>query len=276
MPSKESKITLPFDEKEPTLSASSCEDQIIKRDQLESLLSQKDEAMPEALNRLIEDLKEQYEDRLETMQYYGILPKKDDADEQYAPFPTCASALNSFSEEELEVARSFMNPVLLLVPENSFMAKVRALNSGKHLILYDETFVDYHFMDLDTESEGIAGWRPVIVEGYDPSTDEPTDDAGLRFDERIRAKKEERKACEKGMDRHKYAMLMLESIKSGEPIDQNSFTILDDDEALSREGVPYACFDKGYHEADFYWGSPGRIDPRARFRSSVGGDKIIS
>lgn len=220
-------------------------------------------------------LQEQYDERLNTLKHYGFLREKPDS-EGPTDTPSFAQTMQSFSPEELEVASHFQKPVLLLIPETSFASKVKALDTGQHEILYDETFVDSNFTEPDTDSDQTAGWRAVIVDGSDQMEAYVGDELNLRFEERLKRRKAARKSGEKGMDRHRYTLLMLEAIRNGQPIDQGCFTLLDDDPALSSSGVPYADFDTGYHEVDFYWGSPGRIDKKARFRSSVGGDKLIS
>ena len=74
-----------------------------------------------------------------------------------------------------------------------------------------------------------------------------------------------------------YALLYLESVKSGNPIDRgNCCTILDDDPVWNEYGIPY-----GESSADtaIYFGlkeKSGESSFRsARFRSSVGGDILF-
>ena len=76
----------------------------------------------------------------------------------------------------------------------------------------------------------------MIVDGAKEMPLKEDDDTELTFAERIKNRKT--KPGEKGMERHAYALLMMESLRKGEPIDKDTYTLLDDDPALSASGVP--------------------------------------
>ncbi|MBI5422070.1 hypothetical protein HZA44_02970, partial [Candidatus Peregrinibacteria bacterium] len=80
-----------------------------------------------------------------------------------------------------------------------------------------------------------------------------------------------RKPGENGMERHAYALLMMESLRKGEPIDKETYTLLDDDPALSASGVPDAHWGDGNSRVNFNSRDPASVNGNARLRSAVGG-----
>jgi len=221
-------------------------------------------------------LKSQYSERLMTLQHYGFLTEAGKSKEGDVPVPSYEKAMSNFKPEELEIVRHFQKPMLLLIPETSFAAKVKALDARKQGMQKNDTYVDNIFTKTDSGSDKITGWRAVIVDGAHEMDAYEGDNLGLSFDERIKNRKEARKSGEKGMDRHKYALLMMEAIRNGDPVDKELYTLLDDDPALSVSSVPGASFDPDDREVDFDARYPVLVRGYARFRSSVGGDVLLS
>ena len=224
-----------------------------------------DEVLAKKLN-----LDEQYSERLTTLKEFGFLK------EDKVKTPSFEEAMSTFKPEELEIASHFQKPTLLLVPENSFETKVKSLNGYNDGMMLDETYIDRNYFYSDSGSDQIVGWRVVIVDGANEMEAYEGDDLKAKLGERVESKKNSRKSGEKGMDRHRYVMLMMEAIRNNNPVDQKSHTILDDDPALTHCFVPFSGFDTGYHEVSFYQSHPNLVDSNMFLRSSVGGDVLIS
>lgn len=219
-------------------------------------------------------LRSQYEMRLETL----VGPVASGIFARGAPMPSCDRVLGSFTLEMLELAQTFQGPTLLLVPETSFAAKVKALDTHKTMKGQQDAFVNDVFKENDSGSEKITGWKAVIVEGAKKMEVKKGDNEDFELGERIANRKVARKPSEKGMDRHIYAMLMLEALRKGEPIDEHGqmggpYTVLDDDHALSDLFVPSADWRHPIPPRVIFGGDRTREKiGDARFRSSVGGD----
>ena len=224
----------------------------------------------------VKKLEPQYDERLETLKYYGFLDKNGKAKKGDVPPPSVEKAMSAFKPEELEIASSFQKPTLLLIPETSFAAKVRALDTHKQGIQKKDTYVHDNYTRTDSGSHKITGWRAVIVDGAQEMEAYEGDNLDLIFDKRIKNRKTARKPGEKGMDRHRYALLMMEAIKNGDPVDKELYTLLDDDPALSDSYVPGARFLPDSRGVYFYVYHSDRVDGSARFRSSVGGDVLLA
>lgn len=227
-------------------------------------------ALAEKLN-----LKAQYVRRLNTLRHYGMIGEEGEFNVDKLPTPSYEQVLNSFTQNELEVASAFSRPMLLIIPESSLEFKVKVISASKEEVLKHETYINEHYKTTDTGPDKITGWRAVIVEGTPEITPFKDDDVNTKFDERIKQRKTNRSSIEKGMDRHKYCILMMEAVRDGEPIDKKLFTILDDDPALSNENVPAADFDPNNNWIRFNWRFPDDVNVCARFRPSVGGDKML-
>jgi hypothetical protein len=221
-----------------------------------------------------------------------------------APMPTCEAVLKTFSTEQLEIASKYQEPKLLIVPETSFAAKVAALDAAMAIAKersalsirhegpvskadrervaeigkWQNAYVNHEtFLETDPGSERITGWRAVIVDGaneIDPA--KMGDDVKLALGGRRDRRKEARRPGEGGMDRHLYAMLMLDAVMKGEPVDKVAndwrYTLLEDDSANSESRVPYAGLYPDVRRVRFGWSPPGDVDGYGRFRRSVGGD----
>ena len=217
------------------------------------------------------NLEAQYFERLDTLKHYGFLTENGETREGDVPVPSYEKALSTFKPEELEIANHFQKPMLLLVPETSFAAKIQALDAHRQRMQQNYTYVDEIFSRTDVSSGKIVGWRAVIVDSAKEMESYEGDILYLEFNKRIENRKAARRPGEKGMDRHRYALLMMEAIRNGDPVDQELCTLLDDDPALSDYGVPVARFSRSCLAVDFDWASPRPLGGNARFRSSVGG-----
>jgi len=224
----------------------------------------------------VKKLELQYDERLETLKHYGFLSESGKAKKGDVPPPSIEKAMGTFKPEELEIASHFQKPMLLLVPETSFAAKIKALDAHKQGMQGNDTYVYKIYTDSDSGSDKITGWRVVIVDGAQEMEIYEGDDLGARVGRRIENRKKARKPGEKGMDRHRYVLLMMEGIKIGNPIDLTAYTLLDDDPALSDSSVPNAGFLPGRRKVSFGEGNPEHVSVCARFRSSVGGDVLLT
>ena len=230
--------------------------------------------MLEIIHRL--DLEAQYGERLNTLKHYGFLAESGEAREGDIQPPTFEKAMSAFTPQELEIASYFQKPTLLLIPETSFAAKIHALDAHKQGMQKNDTYIDEIYTDSDSGSDKITGWRAVIADGARVMGCYEDDKLDLRLDKRIEQRRATRKPGEKGMDRHRYVLLMMEATKSGNPVDKELFTLLDDDSALSGSDMPYAGFDDPDDRGVCFGGSyPDDVDVNARFRSSVGGDVLL-
>ncbi len=229
------------------------------------------ESKKEALAKKL-DLLEQYDTRYQTLIKFGFVDEAKIKEGNAHP-PTYEKVIESFTPEMLELATTFQEPTLLLVPQNSFASKVQALNSNTEIQKHLDVLLDHVFKTDDQGSEKITGWKAVIVDGAKKMPLKVMDNAGMEFDKRLDNRKATRKPNEKGMDRNTYMMLMMESLQNGEPIDFEAPTLLDNDPALSGPIVPYA-FWSGARVA-FGLGQYDDILGKVRFRSVVGGDVIL-
>ena len=242
------------------------------------------------------NLEDQYDERLNTLKYFKFLTEKGEVREGDAALPSCEKAMNTFTLEELKIASGYKKPTLLLIPEISFEAKIKAINAKKqpNEVIPDKVVYYSDSDDSDGWRSVIKGWRAVIVDGSKEMEVYDGDDIYKRFDIRIQMRKATRKPSEKGMDRHRYAMLKMEAIKDNKPINQNTTTILDDDPALDADGVLKLGFDEfsGFRVPDASWRGFHQnwcnstctdisewgilLHRNQRFRSSVGGNVLFT
>jgi hypothetical protein len=215
------------------------------------------------------ELPPQFAERLVTLSFFGFLDVKGATKKGDVPAPTLDQAMAVFTPDMLALVRTFQAPTLLLVPDTSFDAKVKAIDARKNKG-QAYTYQAGLYKKSDSGSEKITGWRAVIVDGakgIDPK--KMSDDVELALAERVENRKAARKPGEKGMGRHAYALLMMESLRKGEPIDKNTWTLLDDDPALSDTVVPCAYWDGA--RVSFDSDLPDVALGFARLRSAVGG-----
>ncbi len=227
-------------------------------------------------------LREQYSERLKVLKHFHFLTKKLGTRTGDAPTPSFYEVAKTFSLEMLELADTFQEPTLLLVPETYFYAKTRAVdvyttikNQGR--ISVDEIYNEAKlFSESDPDFRKTAGWRACLVEGAHDMKVKEDDNANLSLGERLENRKASLRPNEKGMDRNTYIMLMMGAMKKGEPLDQDTHTLLEDDPARSVDKIPEVYWDYDYNFVNFGWDDPSEVREKARFRSSVGGDVLLS
>ncbi|MBI2524252.1 hypothetical protein HYW11_03545, partial [Candidatus Peregrinibacteria bacterium] len=118
------------------------------------------------------------------------------------------------------------------------------------------------------------GWEFWVMDGLQEMDVASYDDTGKILDERIAAVQAYRAKNDlNGFDRNKSVLLFMHSLQNGNPVDQKSYTLLDEDAAYKKgKIVPNSGWSGvragfgGYYAA-WQYGS-------ARFRSSVGGDVV--
>ena len=222
------------------------------------------------------NLKAQYVRRLNILRHYDLIGEGAEFNEDNIAPPSYEAVVAGFKPEELEIATRFIQPMLLIIPETSLAFKVKVLSACKEKVLKHETYINEDYRVTDTGPGKITGWRAVIVESAPEIQPYEGDNVNATFDERIKQRKATRQTYEKGMDRHRYCLLMMEAVRDGHPVDKKLFTLLDDDTALSETKVPAADFDPNNEWIRFNWRYPDDVNVCARFRPSVGGDRILS
>lgn len=239
------------------------------------------EEMRSRVELLLSQYAKQYEDSMNVLRHAGLLEGN--------KLPAFEKVMNTFTPEKLELASKFQEPKLRLVPAK-FGALIQAIDSHK-MKGQKDTYVNKEiFGDPDPESSsGDSGdlgsekiiWRPVIVESAQEMEVKEGDNKDEKLKKRIEKRQAERKdTLLKGIDRDIYAMIMLESIIKGQPIDQLGCTILDGDDALDfslSSKVPMARYFKDDKENEVaFYGTPSRDkNSFARFRSVIEGDGLI-
>jgi hypothetical protein len=198
------------------------------------------------------DLKSQFENRCEVLAHCGFYEQ-----------PVFSDVELSFRPRELEIATSFQEPTLLLIPDCSTSQLRNVLDSYANRL----------------EGQGeirINHWKAVIVDGAIQMKAYNGDDPKKRVIDRISSRFDMLRPSEKGMDLRRYLMLMLAKLgESGTSVDpKGSATFLDDQpDRLGDDKGLYACWRDGRIVIDDEF---DEIDPITMFRSSVGGDKILS
>lgn len=208
---------------------------------------------------------DQYKKRIETLNFFGLNDIR---------FPYYETVIKSFTKEELELAKTFQEPTLLLIPECSFQRKIEAINNHKTMPNQKDCYVD-EIYNPPKENNAISCYRAMIAEGAKEMNMKEGDNLNFILLDRIQDRKANRKTYEKGMDRNSYAILMMEALKKGDPIDVNGWTLLDNDEANSMACVPFALWGYGNDRVRFSADDSFEQFDGALFRSSVGGDKLL-
>lgn len=237
-------------------------------------------AQPREVKELVESLKleEGYAEAMETHKFFRLLKTRENA-------PDFGQVLKAFTPEMLVAAQDFQEPTLELTTKGrSFNELVAAIDSHREklngrIIPYvdnprrlNPTYVDDLFKRRTTQKP--EHWGAYIVEGRKEMDLHDFDDIKLTLKERLKRFADYKKATGvQGMDRLKYAHVMMQKLKYGEPIDAKSWTVLDEDPALSDSRVPRAQWvPGGSAHVRFRWFRPERQRDNGRFRCSVGGD----
>ena len=222
-------------------------------------------------------LEAQYGERLKTLIHYGFLTKKGEVKNDEVKQPTFEATLRTFQPEELVIASHFQKPTLLLIPETPFARKVEALDKCNHG-KYEKTHVDveYDYTDTDLDSDKISGWRVCIVDGAIEI--KPYDNVEIysSFSSQVINRKMDRGPLEKGMNRNKFILLLMEILKSYDLSENKRMaTLLDDDPALSPRCLPHVIYNPVNCRIDFLTGGPNLHGAVYRLRSSIGGDVLL-
>lgn len=256
------------------------------REALQSLLYNLDVNIPLEVVAFLGSLETQYRNSLETLKFADVLQQDGRPREGDVAVPAFERVRKTFSFDELRLAMQFESPTLLLMPDElSFPDLVHAIDAHKTLPGQQDVYSDRAFVvDVMPEKKGdtpkITGYSVTIIEGATNMSVKEGDDVEATLGERVEARKAKRQQTPflKGMDRRKAAWLMLDAYRKQERLDGITFTMLDDDPALSSSRVPCAflndwggkcrpCFGVG--------GASGRVGG-GRFRSSVGGDVLLT
>lgn len=234
------------------------------------------EEMRRSVELLLSQYAEQYKESMDILKYGGFLEKNKP--------PAFEKVMNTFTPEQLELVSELQEPRLLVIPVTSFGTIIQAINL-QEMEGQKDTYVNEDiFGDPGPWSEEVRYWRTAIVEGAEEMEVKKWDDVNTNLKERIKKCQAERKnTLLKGIDRDIYAMLMLESIIKGQPIDWRTCTILDGDDALDlsySSKVPLARFsadiDDDGDKVAFYGAPSADINSFARFRSVIEGNDLIS
>lgn len=226
-------------------------------------------AQPKEVKELVESLRLEkgYAEELERHQFFELLRTGEKA-------PDFGQVLRTFTPEMLAAAQSFQNPELRLITKgHSFNDLVTAMDG--HKIMRDQKDVYVDGIYKEHASRKPEQWGAHIIEAPTNVDVQDFDDTDLALGERIKRfteYKESRKSAKVGgMDRLKYAHLMMQALKKGEPIDDELWTMLDEDPALSNSDVPLAFWYPNFRVVYFVWGHSGVRDGGSRLRRSVGG-----
>ncbi|MBU0577057.1 hypothetical protein KJ742_05305 [Patescibacteria group bacterium] len=224
-------------------------------------------------------LLDQFRDRLETLKHFNCLNVDGTVKDGDAPLPTFREAVNSFTTEELQIAKRFQKPIFLLIPETSFKTKIDIINnSGLGEVSVSPKFGKEFGNDLEDEDTGakpkkISGWRVVIVDGakgINPREKPYTEDTRTPVRNRIDKRKNQ-----SGIDRDAAAMIIMEIVRNNESIDtNNTYTLLDDEPMLSAEIVLDVELNKD--NLSFAFTDTNYKQPDAHFRDLVGGNIILN
>ncbi len=217
-----------------------------------------------------------YGECIAALKHFGFLLPDGGSREGDAPLPTFHQVIQSFSARQLKLSRGLQRATLLVVPQTRFKTKIRALDSHK-IEGQKNAHVNRVFYRDDTIEVGnpdrIRGWDAVIIDGAQKMNVYPGDDKWRRLKQRIQIwRKVNAKAGRSGCNRHDYAVLMMLSIMSQNPVDQVTYTLLDEDPILRRASIPNGIYIRG--QVVFYLDSAGAIHKLGRFRATLRGRPI--
>jgi len=236
-------------------------------------------AQSQSPQEIIETLKlnEQYEARLEGLKFFGFTNPDGTPKQNDATLPSGESVINSFSPDELQVAGKYKEPVLVLIPKSSFSSMVVAMNDKRdELGLRNNVYYELSFKNSDSGSNVIKGWMAAIIEGTSQLVINSNDDVNQALSFRTKNNRQCRQPGERGVDRNKELMLLMELIRMGKnPEELSEMVVLDDDTECTHENAPLAFVIKNVGRITFVNVRPNYPKPLCRFRSSVGGSNVI-
>ncbi len=192
-----------------------------------------------------------------------------------AALPDLVSVRGAFKPEQYDGIATLRGCRLILVPQTSFAEMVRRIDSSGIKLLRRKTYVNegvFGPVDREGTAENISAWQPTFIEGAVNPGIVAGDDAKKILSGRVVINRDARAPGKKGTHRFSYAALMMQSLSEGNPVDVETWTAFDNDEACSQTCLPHGYFGVGqvYFDGDH----PGGADGYARFRSSVEGDVL--
>jgi hypothetical protein len=226
------------------------------------------------IRKMVESLRleDGYTDAMETQKCFQLLKAGEKT-------PYFDQVLNVFTPKMLTWAQKFQNPTLILrLKDRSFNDLISAMDGHKTMEEQGRVHVDepYHeYADHKPDQ-----WGAYIVDGEPEMETLFFDDTERTLNDRCKLYAEYK--CVNGlsgMDRLKYAQLMMQSLKQGNPIDAEwTRTLLDEDPSFSITHAPNAFWHSTLNCPYFYWPQPGNDgfdDISLRLRRSAGGKVAI-
>lgn len=212
-------------------------------------------------------LEDGYYDAVRTQETFKLLKPGEKA-------PDFTQVMKVFTSEMLQAAQRFQEPRLILITKGcSFDDLLDAMDTHKIIPSQTNSFVADPYLRFPAQRP--ENWGAYIVEGAKVMNAHNFDYVELSFRKRLEQFATHKRANGlSGMDRFKYAQLMMQTLKEGEPIDADKWfgTILDEDPALVHSYVPYAWWYPNVRRVEFtLTESRSRFD-YYRFRRSVGGE----
>jgi len=222
--------------------------------------------LPEDTKKLVELLKleEGYDGAVETQKVFQLLRSGES-------IPDISSVLGVFTPEMLLTAQSFQKPTLTLTTKGrSFNDLVSAMDGHKTISGQNDASVDVLFSQYAKRKQKY--WGAHIIEG--PFEIETSD-----FDNVDRLLKERFKNFENakkvggfsGIDRWKYAHLMMQALTNKGTLDTELCTLLNEDPASYETRFMGANWCQVRRQVEFRWGDSSANFRVGRFRRSVGG-----
>lgn len=198
------------------------------------------------------------------------------------PLPTLPDIISSFTTTELAVAGFYQKPALLLVPPNlsadDLMTAI-ARQSGSDtqrgpMISNPSSEVGDHASDAQDY------FSAVLTEGVIKMMPFNNDSLVAPLVDRAQNIKAARYPGERGMTRKIYALLGMQSLTTGQLVDTNTFTVLDDEAIVTDNYIPPTCYMPIGHflngKPSFEWVPSGvEFSGKGRFRRVMGGTQKI-
>jgi len=208
-------------------------------------------------------LEEGYAHAMATHEAFGLAKPNE--------IPDFGAVLKTFTPEMLHAAKGFQHPELVLPTKGrSFSDLVSAMDGHKTMPRQSDVYVNDFLHKHHKKPKNWSAYiveAPTVVDVYD------FDDLDLTLGNRIeRFANHKKENGVNGMDRMTYSHLMMQKLQTGEPIDQEFWTMLDEDLALSNSHVPFADWSLDRRGVVFGSVRPVHRYGDARFRRSVGGD----
>lgn len=222
--------------------------------------------LPEDTKKLAELLKleEGYEGAAETQKVFQLLRLGEN-------IPDINTVLGVFTPEMLVMAQSFQKPTLTLTSKGrSFNDLISAMDGHKTIRGQNDASVDVLFSQYAKRKQKY--WGAHIIEGPSEIKAADFDDVEGLLMERIKnfdsAKKNKGFS---GMDRWKYAHLMMQKLTNKDTLDIEQCTLLNEDPASYETRFMGANWCQVRRQVEFRWGDSGTSFRVGRFRRSVGG-----